>query len=112
MRMSQNATPRPPRNARPIAAAYTIASRITPSSAKARKRAERPAGRSSSRMPSGVSTATTVSRMSARRGRSSGLDDDGVGNVVVQTAPCFTEDEQNVDETVQRDDAEHAVDDV
>src|SRR5215204_1238846 len=88
------------------------ARRITPSRTKAQDRAHIPAGRSSSRIPSGVSEATTVSRMSRTRGRASGLDDDGVGNVIVHAAARVAEDEQPVDDAVERDDAEEAVHEV
>src|SRR5262245_20372812 len=89
-----------------------MARRMMPSMTNAQNRAPMPAGRSSSRMPSGVSTAKTVSMTAPRRGRSSGLDDDGVGNVVVQTASRVTEDEQHVDDAVQRNQPQQSVHDV
>src|SRR3954469_2051162 len=86
--------------------------RMMASRANAHDRAHNPAGRSSSRMPSGVSAATTVSRMSRPPGRDSGLDDDGVGNVVVHAAARVAEDEQRVDEGVEGNDPEEAVHEV
>src|SRR5258706_16159935 len=63
-------------------------------------------------MPSGVSAATTVSSIPWALGELSRLDDDGVGNLVVQTLPRFTEDEEQIDQAVERDDADQSVDDV
>src|SRR5689334_23201130 len=82
------------------AAAYRIARRIRPSMTKAQKRAESPAGRISSRMPSGVSAATTESS-------TSGDDDDRVRDPVVNALARITEDQQAVDEEVE---TEHAGD--
>src|SRR6266852_1938186 len=89
-----------------------IASRITQSRPNAYKRALRPAGRSSSRMPSGVSAATTVSNTPWALRVCSGFDDDGVRKLVVQALPRFSEDEKHVDEPVERDDADQPVHDV
>src|SRR4051812_32528853 len=60
-------------------------------------------------MPSGVSAATTVSRISPRCRRTSGFDDDGVGKVIVDAAPCIAEDEERVDEAVERDQPKESV---
>src|SRR3954453_7257743 len=79
-----------------------ITKRMPQSSANAYRRGVRPAGRSSRRMPSGVSAATTVSRMSRDTRPASRLHDDGVGNPVVQTLPRFPEDEQDLDDAVER----------
>src|SRR3954471_20187663 len=79
-----------------------ITKRMPQSSAKAYKRGVRPAGRSSRRMPSGVSAATTVSRMSRESRPASRLHDDGVGNLVVQALPRIPEDEQDLHDAVER----------
>src|SRR4029078_8114748 len=112
MKMIQNATPKFPRNAVPMPTAYIAARRMMPSMRKAQEREQIPAGRSSSKMPSGVSVDTTVSRISPRSARASGLDDDRVGNVIVHAAPRVAEDEQDVDEAVERNHPEEPVDDV
>src|SRR5829696_6088456 len=83
--------------------------RIMPSIRNAHDRAHTPAGRSSSRMPSGVSAATTVSSIWRRPARASGFDDDRVGNVVVHAASLAAEDEERVDDAVERDHSEHGV---
>src|SRR2546423_14521836 len=63
-------------------------------------------------MPSGVSAATTVSRASvATRGRS-GLDDDRVCDLGVETLPRFAEDEERVQQGVERHDADEPVHDI
>src|SRR5262245_58981070 len=100
----------PPSIAAAIATTHRQTSRISQSSANAYARTLRPAGRSSSRMPSGVSTGTTVSRASGRP--ASGLDDDGVRNLVMQTLAGLGKDEQRIDHAVRRDDAYHPVEDV
>src|SRR5262245_48196572 len=89
-----------------------IARRTIQSRMNAYNRAVSPAGRNSSRMPSGVSATMTVSRTSGELRRSSGLDDDGVGNLVVQTLPRLAEDEQMVNQRVERDEPEQSIDDV
>src|SRR4051794_6560099 len=63
-------------------------------------------------MPSGVSAATTVSRISPGCRRTSGLDDDGVGKVIVDAAPRIAENEAQVDQDVERDQPEDFVHDV
>src|ERR1700730_16916122 len=88
-----------------------IASRIAQSSANAQKRALSPAGCSSSRIPSGVSAVMTVSSMPRQRA-CSGYDDDGVGELIVDALARLREDEQRIDQPVQRDEAEHTVHDV
>src|SRR4051812_8251084 len=85
--------------------AYMSATRISQSMTNAQKRAESPAGRSSSRIPSGVSAATTESS-------TSGDDDDRVGDLVVDALAGGAEDQQRIDPAVQRDHAEQPVDDV
>src|SRR4026209_240755 len=65
-----------------------------------------PAGRSSSRMPSGVSTATTVSSPSDTLPPLR-LDDDGVRHPIVQALAPFTEDEQHFDDGVARNEPEN-----
>src|SRR5262245_21754322 len=89
-----------------------IARRTIQSRMNAYSRAVRPAGRNSSRMPSGVSATMTVSRTSGELRRSSGLNDDGVGNLVVQTLSRLAEDEQKVDQPVERDEREQSIDDI
>src|SRR4051812_34505907 len=93
-----------------------ITKRMPQSSANAYRRGVRPAGRSSRRMPSGVSAATTVSRMSRESRPASRLHDDGVGNLVVQALPRIPEDEQDLHDAVERPDQrnrrDQAVDDV
>src|SRR6185503_12521782 len=87
-------------------AAYRMAMRISPSMTNAQKRAESPAGRISSRMPSGVSAATTESS-------TSGDDDDRVRDPVVNALARVTEDQQAVDEEIEPEDAgDQAVHDV
>src|SRR5690349_10365891 len=90
--------------------------RINQSTANAQKRGLRPAGRNSSRMPSGVSAATTVSRTSLAyvdklRGASR-PNDNRIGHLVVQTLSCLAKNEQDFDEAVERNDADDRVDDV
>src|SRR5262245_24375012 len=57
-------------------------------------------------MPSGVSAATTVSSTLFARPGSLGHDDDGVRKLVVQTLPRFPEDQQRVEHTHERDQAD------
>src|SRR6188768_3670074 len=85
--------------------------RTRKSSANALKRALNPAGRSSSSIPSGVSAATTVSSTSCAI-RRSGPDDDRVGDQVMNGLAPRAEDEQHIDDAVQRDHLEQAIDDV
>src|SRR6476659_8753558 len=63
-------------------------------------------------MPSGVSAATTLSSTIAAWRDCSGDDDDRVRDHVVQTLPRLPEDEEAVDERVEWDDPEQAVDHV
>src|SRR3954468_24309364 len=79
--------------------------RISQSIANAQKRAESPAGRISSRMPSGVSAETTESS-------TSGDDDDRVRDLVVDALARIAEDQQRVDPAVEGNDPEHSVHDV
>src|SRR6185369_8057518 len=109
--MSHAATPMPPMKAEPTAAAYMMPIRIPQSTANAQKRALSPAGRNSRRMPSGVSAVMAVSSMPGPRA-CSGFDDDGVGKLVVDALARFGEDEQGVDQPVQRDEAERHVHEV
>src|SRR4051794_40564925 len=65
-----------------------------------------PAGRSTSSIPSGASAVTTVSsEVTAHPGKgrfASSLDDDRVGDVVVQALARVAEDHQAVDKRVDR----------
>src|SRR6266536_563915 len=74
--------------------------------AMAQKRADNPAGRISSRMPSGVSAETTESS-------TSGDDDDRVRDLVVHALARIAEDQQAVDEEIgperARDESVHDV---
>src|SRR6185503_7079519 len=71
---------------------------ISLSMTNAQKRAESPAGRISSRMPSGVSAATTESS-------TSGDDDDGVRDLVVNALARITEDQQAVYQKIEAESA-------
>ena len=71
------------------------------SSSERVERATSPAGRSSSRMPSGVSAETTVSSARLPSAGSSGLDDDGIGDLVVEALARLPEDEEHVDQAVE-----------
>src|SRR5262245_4987361 len=83
-----------------------MATRISASMTNAQKRAERPAGRISSRMPSGVYAATTESS-------TSGDDDDRVSDLVVNALARITEDQQAVDEEIEAErTGDHAVHEV
>src|SRR3954468_5694931 len=79
--------------------------RISQSIANAQKRAESPAGRISSRIPSGVSAETTESS-------TSGDDDDRVRDLVVHALARVAEDHERIDPAVERDDSEETVDHV
>src|SRR5688500_12332788 len=63
-------------------------------------------------MPSGDSLATIVSRTTGALTRGSGLDDDRIGEVVVQAPLRRPEDEEHVDDAVNRNDVQQAIDDV
>src|SRR3954451_15525874 len=110
--MSRNASPSPPIIIAAMLAAYNTTKRITQSSANAYRRAVTPAGRSSSNTPSGVSAATTVSNTFGALGIVSGFHDEGVGELVVEALPRVSEDEQVIDERVERDDADQPVDEI
>src|SRR4029453_4687704 len=69
----------------------------------------KPAGRSSRRIPSGVSLATAVSRTSRRTVPRSGFDNDGVGDFVVRTWSFFSKIKEAGKEPVERDDTERGV---
>src|SRR3954469_11637433 len=97
--------PRPPKMPTTNAAAYMTAMRISQSMTNAQKRAESPAGRISSRMPSGVSAETIESS-------TSGDDDDRVRDLVVYALARVTEDQQRIDPAVQRDDSEQSIHDI
>src|SRR5688572_24163214 len=62
-------------------------------------------------MPSGVSASTTVSSISRDTSPAvSGLHDARVSDLVVNALARLAEDQQRIDEAVQRDDAQHAID--
>src|SRR3569832_1699794 len=94
--------PTPPRTPATIMAPYRMAMRISQSIAKAQKRADNPAGRISSRMPSGVSAETTESS-------TSGDDDDRIRDLVVHALAGVAEDQQRIDPLVERDDSQQPV---
>src|SRR5262245_53459084 len=63
-------------------------------------------------MPSGVSAETTVSSTPAATETRSGDDDNCVRDLVMQTLPRLSEDEQRIDEAEQRnqaDDPDHEI---
>src|SRR6185437_15007877 len=78
--------------------------RISISSRNAHDRAHNPEGRSSSRMPSGVSAGTMVSRTVpvTRQARASSLDDDGARDLVVQALARLAENHERVHQEVDR----------
>src|SRR3954469_23960155 len=82
-----------------------MAVQISLSMTIAQKRADNPAGRISSRMPSGVSAETTESS-------TSGDDDDRVRDLVVDALARIAEDQQRIDPAVEGNDPEHSVHDV
>src|ERR1700730_7066617 len=63
-------------------------------------------------MPSGVSAETTVSSTYVGLRVRSGFNDDGSGNLVVQTLPRFPEDEERVYKPVERDNADKRLHDI
>src|SRR5436190_13795163 len=103
MRINQMATPTPPITAAAITTANSSASRISRSRVNAQNRGASPAGRSWSMMPSGVSTSTIVSRTSpvTEQPQRSELDDDGVGDPVVQALLRLAENKQVVHQVVE-----------
>src|SRR4051812_27342998 len=77
----------------------SMAKQISLSTRNAQKRALIPAGRSSSRMPSGVSAATTESSTRlAGKDAGSRRHDNRVGDAIVQALLGITENEEHVDE--------------
>src|SRR6185312_9888866 len=68
------------------------------SSTHACARGNAPAARRRSEMPSAVSISRTVSIIECR---SSGVDDDGIGDQVVQAAALVAEDQQRIDQRRQ-----------